>query len=85
MEDGATPRRRQGPVPAGRGYHFGMTELGAEIGEFATDNHERVRVALISFLVGGVAGPIGWEWLRVAGGISVAVTALPPCPSSTSR
>src|SRR5437899_4459450 len=47
-----------------------MTELGAEIGEFATDNHERVRVALISFLVGGVAGPIGWEWLRVAGGIS---------------
>lgn len=54
-----------------------MTELGAEIGEFVTDNYERGRVALLCFVVGGVAGPLGWVWLQVAGGIAaMALLAL---------
>lgn len=39
-----------------------MTELGAEIAEFRTNNGTRAGLALIGLVVGGVAGPIGWVW-----------------------
>ena len=47
-----------------------------EPGEFVIDNRERARVALISFVVGGAAGPVGWERPRVAGGIAAIALVL---------
>jgi hypothetical protein len=47
-----------------------MTELGAEIGGFRTDNRERLHVALLCLVVGGAASLLGWVWFTTVPGIA---------------